>query len=259
MNEPSAAQDRIEFVSPPEAVNMADDWFGIANLDHFWIRRRFQVAVQLLGRVNPSECVIGEVGCGNGLIQRQFEMHYGVPVDGYELNVASLRQNVSRLSHLRCYNIFERRPEFRHRYDLLLLFDVLEHIQDDGAFLDAALEMVKPRGWLLVNVPALPSLYSAYDKAAGHVRRYSLPDITDRLEKQGLVVERASYWGLGLLPALWVRKRLLERVKPDRVIERGFSPGNDLVNRGMLLLSQLEPLPQSWAGTSVMALARPRI
>ena len=259
MNDSSSVQDRIEFISQPEPVSMADDWFGIANLDHFWIRRRFQVAARLLRGVNLKGNAIGEIGCGNGLVQRQFEEHFGTPVDGYELNLLSLRQNVSRLSPLRCYNIFERRPEFRQRYDLLLLFDVLEHIEDDGAFLDAGLDMLKPGGRLMVNVPALQSLFSAYDRAAGHVRRYSLPELANRLEQHGLVVEQGTYWGLSLLPALWIRKRILAGVKPEQVIRRGFSPGNKFVNECMLRLSELEPLPQRVAGTSVMALARRKL
>lgn len=257
MNDSSSVQDRIEFISQPEPVSMADDWFGIANLDHFWIRRRFQVAARLLRGINLKDSsAIGEIGCGNGLVQRQFEQRFGTPVDGYELNLLSLRQNVSRLSPLRCYNIFERRPEFRQRYHLLLLFDVLEHIEDDDAFLEAALDMLKPAGRLMVNVPALQSLFSAYDRAAGHVRRYSLPDLANRLEKHGLVIEQATYWGLSLLPALWVRKGILAGVKPEQIIRRGFSPGSKVINECMLRLSELEPLPQRVAGTSVMALAR---
>ncbi|MBV9489519.1 MAG: class I SAM-dependent methyltransferase [Verrucomicrobia bacterium] len=255
----SSDKNRIEFISQPEPVSMADDWFAIANLDHFWIRRRFQVATRLLRGINLKGCAIGEIGCGNGLVQRQFEERFGTPVDGHDLNLISLRQNVSRLSPLRCYNIFERRPEFRQRYDLLLLFDVLEHIEDDDAFLDAALDMLQPDGRLMVNVPALRSLFSAYDRAAGHVRRYSLPELADRLEKHGLVVEQATYWGLSLLPALWIRKRILAGVKPEQVIRRGFSPVNRVVNEGMLLLSKVEPLPQKVAGTSVMALGRRKV
>lgn len=259
MNDSSSVKDRIEFISQPEPVSMADDWFGIANLNHFWIRRRFQVAARLLRGINLKGSAIAEIGCGNGLVQRQFEKHFGTPVDGYELNLNSLRQNVSRFSPLRCYNVFERRPEFRQRYGLVLLFDVLEHIEDDGAFLDAVLDMLKPDGRLMVNVPALQSLYSAYDRVAGHVRRYSLPELANRLESHGLVIEQATYWGLSLLPALLIRKRILAGANPDQVIRRGFSPGNRLVNQCMLMLSELEPVPQRLAGTSVMVLARQKI
>ena len=132
----------------------------------------------------------------------------------------------------------------------------LVFVSGDLFNLYVALEMLKERGQFLVNVPALQSLYSAYDRAAGHVRRYSLPELTNLLEKHGLAIEKATYWGLSLLPALWVRQQVLAGAKPEDVIRRGFSPGHALVNRTMLLLSRLEPVPQRFAGTSVMALAR---
>jgi len=95
MNNPSAVRKRIEFISEPISVNMADDWFEIATLDHFWIRRRFDVARSMLRGCDLSGWRVAEVGCGHGLVQRQFEQGFGVAVDGFELNLVSLEQNLS--------------------------------------------------------------------------------------------------------------------------------------------------------------------
>jgi len=256
MNNPSAVRKRIEFISEPISVNMADDWFEIATLDHFWIRRRFDVARIMLRGCDLSDWRVAEVGCGHGLVQRQFEQGFGVAVDGFELNLVSLEQNLSTRGRLLHYNVFDRRAEFGGRYDLVILFDVLEHIEREEQFLDATKFLIKEGGRVLINVPALQGLYSQYDRRAGHLRRYSLPDLVNLVSAQGLQVRACTYWGLPLLPFLWVRKRHLRFVRSENVIRRGFDPGSKLVNRAMHLLSLAEPIPQKFCGTSAMLLAR---
>ena len=64
MNEITQSGRRIEFISEPSAVNMADDWFEIATTEHFWIRRRFDVVKNLLRGLHLREWRVAEVGCG---------------------------------------------------------------------------------------------------------------------------------------------------------------------------------------------------
>src|SRR5580704_7297161 len=206
MSERSKSRNRIEFVSEPASVNMADDWFEIATLDHFWIRRRFNVARKILGSCDLSQSQVAEVGCGHGLVQRQFEQGFGVAVDGFELNLVSLEQNVSTRGRLLHYNVFEKRAEFGGQYDLVILFDVLEHIERQEEFLDAIKFLAKEGGHVLVNVPALQDLYSQYDRRAGHLRRYSLEELGRLVSAQGLQVRKSTYWGFPLLPFLLIRK-----------------------------------------------------
>jgi 2-polyprenyl-3-methyl-5-hydroxy-6-metoxy-1,4-benzoquinol methylase len=256
MSETSLSGKQIEFISEPSPVNMADDWFEIATPEHFWIRRRFNVVKCLLHGLSLQEWRVAEVGCGHGLVQQQFEQEFGAAVDGIELNLGSLRQNVSTRGRLLHYDICERRPEFGGQYDLVVLFDVLEHIEKEAQFLEAIKFLAKDHGHLLINVPAIQNLYSEYDRCAGHLRRYALPNLIRLLRSQDLEILAATYWGLALLPFLWVRKRRLRYVPPEKVIRTGFDPGSKLVNQAMYWLSQAEPIPQTLSGTSAMVLAR---
>lgn len=81
-----------------------------------------------------------------------------------------------------------KQPE--ESFDVVLLLDVLEHVRDDVAFLrDLAARRLRPRGILLVTVPAWPSLYGRHDVALGHFRRYR-PDALHRLCREaGLHIE----------------------------------------------------------------------
>lgn len=59
------------------------------------------------------------------------------------------------------------------RFDAILYVDVLEHVQDDSAELAAAARALKPAGALIVLAPAHGWLYSPFDRAIGHYRRYT--------------------------------------------------------------------------------------
>src|SRR5450631_4437576 len=127
----------IIYTSAPASVSMADHWYEAAHPDHFWIRRRFDVMDRLCGPLIRSADAIAEIGCGNGLVQKSIEDHYGKAVSGFDLNELALKKNLSTLSPCYCYDVHQRAEEFRARFDVVLLFDVLEHIEDEGAFLQS--------------------------------------------------------------------------------------------------------------------------
>ncbi len=58
-------------------------------------------------------------------------------------------------------------------YDCITYFDVLEHIEDDRGELFRARERLRPGGRLVVVAPAFPAMYSPFDAAIGHYRRYT--------------------------------------------------------------------------------------
>lgn len=246
----SSQEHVISYLSPSMQVNMGDWWFEIATNDHFWIQRRFEVLRKLADALVRTSVSVAEIGCGNGLLQRELEDSYGKSVVGFELNELALKRNVSRQSPLYCYDIHQRSEDFRAAFDLIFLFDVLEHIDDQSAFLQSVKFHMARSGSLLVNVPAHQWLYSDYDRAAGHVRRYSVRQLARVAEKNGLKMRSCTYWGLPLLPLLLIRKA----IHLDRADGRaGFDSRGWLINSGLSFLSRIELLPQSVMGTSVMA------
>jgi 2-polyprenyl-3-methyl-5-hydroxy-6-metoxy-1,4-benzoquinol methylase len=70
------------------------------------------------------------------------------------LNEFALQRNVSRLSKVRCYDIFQANGALRQRFDTIFLFDVLEHIADEDQFLAALKFHLAPGGRVVLNVPA---------------------------------------------------------------------------------------------------------
>jgi cyclopropane fatty-acyl-phospholipid synthase-like methyltransferase len=235
---------------------MANWWFGIATIDHFWIQRRFDVLRRLAGSLIPIAGEIAEVGCGHGLLQRQIEETYKREVTGFDLNEFALKQSLARLSNIFCYDIHQQDPSLRQRFDLVFLFDVLEHMADEDQFLRAVMFHLAPGGKLVLNVPAGKWAYSAYDEAAGHVRRYSIRSLEDTAGRNRLHIAKSSYWGLPLAPTLLLRRLWLLGKRDrdrDKIISEGFSPRTKILNRLLSLVSTCEPIPQRFLGTSIMA------
>jgi SAM-dependent methyltransferase len=85
------------------------------------------------------------------------------------------------------------------RFDAILYIDVLEHIADDRAELARAAARLRPGGRLIVLAPAHQWLYSPFDQAVGHHRRYTLSALR-HLTPPGVRVESARYLdSVGLL------------------------------------------------------------
>jgi SAM-dependent methyltransferase len=246
----------LTYLSSPAQVSMANWWFEIATIDHFWIKRRFEVLRRLAGSLIPSAGEIAEIGCGHGLLQRQIEEAYGREVTGFDLNEFALKQSLARLSNIFCYDIHQQVPSLRQRFDLVFLFDVLEHMADEDHFLRAVMFHLAPGGKLVLNVPAGKWAYSAYDEAAGHVRRYSIRSLEDTAGRNRLQIAKSSYWGLPLAPTLLLRRLWLLGKRDrdrDKIISEGFSPRTKVLNRLLSLVSMCEPIPQRFLGTSIMA------
>ncbi len=249
----------ITYLSAPAEVSMADRWYDIASIDHFWIRRRLKVLQVLAGGLVSEARTIAEIGCGNGILQRQIEDEYGKEVAGFDLNEAALKINVSRLSTVNCYDIFQKHQTLRQRYNVIFLFDVLEHIADERGFLGALLYHLAPGGHLILNVPAGEWAFSEYDRAAGHVRRYSIRTLREAVEPTHLSITNWTYWGMPLAPTLLLRKlRLMGMQKKDEIISAGFDTRNKSINQLLSLLADCEFIPQKLLGTSLMAVLQLR-
>ncbi len=87
-------------------------------------------------------------------------------------------------------------------FDVVLLLDVLEHVEGDRAFLATIVSSnLRPGGAALVSVPAWQGLFSSHDVRLRHVRRYSPAQARQVLGAAGLQIVRAGGLFHSLLPA----------------------------------------------------------
>jgi hypothetical protein len=99
------------------------------------------------------------------------------------------------------------------RFDTFIYIDVLEHIRDDAAELCLAAEHLEPGGRLIVLSPAHQFLYSPFDQAIGHYRRYDR-EMLGALTPENCRLEKCLYLdSAGLLLSL-ANRMLLRQSMP---------------------------------------------
>jgi 2-polyprenyl-3-methyl-5-hydroxy-6-metoxy-1,4-benzoquinol methylase len=238
--------DTIHILSKPidEQKYLYNPYYEYAREGHFWIEWRFHIfwqELQLLQIPLRAPLTGLDIGCGNGVVRRQIERQTNWVIDGADLTQKALHLNRTASGHNLLYNIFECRSEFKERYDFLILFDILEHIEKTHEFLEAALYHAKPGGWIFVNVPALPLLFSPYDRVQGHCRRYTATTLRQEFRDQNLHIRSVRYWGGMLLPLVFVRKYLVSKATtPETVFRKGFQMRYAWINTALLRIMRME-------------------
>ncbi len=186
---------------------------------HFWFRARNQVLAtvmrQITSGLKPGYRVL-EVGCGTGNVLGMLNRTCTQgTVLGMDLFAEGLRYARRRTNCALVHGDINASP-LRQRFEVVGLFDVLEHLPDDVAVLRMLYEHLVPGGQLVITVPACPSLWSYFDEASHHCRRYGRVDLEQKLSQVGFQVDYVTYFMLSLFPLLWVGRKLSDISRNDR-------------------------------------------
>jgi SAM-dependent methyltransferase len=113
------------------------------------------------------------------------------------------------------------------QFDTIIYIDVLEHIDNDREELSRAASYLRPCGHLVVLAPANRHVFSAFDAAVGHFRRYNRPMLRT-LSPSGLRLERLRYLDCAGLILSAANRLLLRQSMPTeaqlRFWDRWFIP-----------------------------------
>jgi SAM-dependent methyltransferase len=196
---------------------------------HFWFRARNKVisalAQQLIADY-PAGYRFMEIGCGNGNVLKELErISTNGTAIGVDLFADGLRFARSRVSSpLVQADIFAM--PFKITFEMVGMFDVLEHLPNDTDVLAQVHTMLSPGGALLLTVPAYKSLWSYADRNANHKRRYTRKDLEQKLTQVGFKAEFVSYYMMSVFPLVWAGRKVSNRrlllSKNPRELERSM-------------------------------------
>ena len=225
-NVPASAAANIEWISDVPGDPFVDGWFEVGSAEHFWFRWRFralQGLIRSLGLPVDRPLRVLDIGGGHGVLRAQIESATSWKVDVVDLDRAALARCGPGRGRILFYDILEQREDFLGSYDIILMMDVLEHIEVTSPFLEAASAHLRPGGTLLLNVPALRICMSIYDRAAGHYRRYQKDTLAAEFDSPVFEILEQRYWGVSLIPAVLARKAILDfRDREADAIKEGF-------------------------------------
>jgi len=263
MNEPQTIGQNLSF--HPERFQRLFEAEG----RHFWFRARNRCIAAAIGLIPDPASVqdIIEHGCGTGYVLQELRRLFpyarmtGADLFAEGLSFARQRFDGSLVQ------LDVMQPGYREAFDLICIFDVLEHLDDDLQALQVLREQLRPGRWLLLTVPAHMSLWGNHDVAAGHRRRYTRGKLLSRLSEAGFEVKFCTEFMLALLPLMLVRRRLAWRGTGSKSQEKTNSEELAAELKVYPLLSRLLEFvlrPEAWwigrgrrlpAGTSIIALA----
>lgn len=149
------------------------------------------------------EAVILEIGCSSGFLIRDLVKIFPNAVilgaDVVKEPLYRLARNSTGIPLIR-FDLLQC-PLPDQSLDMLIMLNVLEHIEDDQAALKQVYRILKPGGVAVIEVPAAPRLYDAYDAELHHFRRYSVSELHRKLSEVGFNICRKSHLGFFLFPA----------------------------------------------------------
>jgi len=242
-----AVPPHVEILSPAEAIHFPDHWYEIMDERHFWMVWRTRAFLnQLRSLAIPTDTPLAalEIGAGHGILRKMLEASTQWTVDAADLNADALFRCKPGRGRTALYNIHDRDPKLAGRYDAVILFDVIEHIENPPEFLRSAIFHLKPGGYVFINVPALQSLYCQFDVVVGHYRRYDKPMLEAHLAAAGVRKLDDRYWGMTMVPVLVLRKLLMamrgDRPESKSVLQQGVLPPGKFADAVLQAVMQAE-------------------
>jgi len=170
---------------------------------HWWFVARRRIIARLIRlfvrQDRKSDLRILEVGCGTGgnlAMLKQFGAVTATECDEEARSIAKGKSGIE----IRDGRLPELAEITEEDFDLIVLLDVLEHVEDDLGALRSLARRHGEKGRLLVTVPAHPWLWSAHDETHHHFRRYTRATLRNVAEDAGYTIEAMGYYNSLLFP-----------------------------------------------------------
>ena len=174
-----------------------------AEQEHFWFKNRKKIILNAFLKYSSKDEDIIEIGAGTGSVARM------LMENGFKVAIGDIYSK--GLEYAKTYGVDQRyqfdllSSPFENHYDVIGMFDVLEHIEDEKLALKNMHKMLKVEGKIILTVPAHMWLWNRADRIAHHQRRYERKEIVDLFNNNGFEVIKANNFFISILPLLYIR------------------------------------------------------
>lgn len=183
---------------------------------------RKELAMSLIKKYVPRGSRFLEVGCAAGDIGITLSK-MGYPGLMIDFSDEAAEKAAGNLKKENVANVEFEKKDFwevdtKKKFGLVVMFEVLEHIEQDKQALKKVNDLLNPGGMFLCSVPSRAELWGANDILAGHIKRYEKEQLTDLVNQTGFeIIEFLSYGFPWLNIAKYIRDKMAEnRLKKNR-------------------------------------------
>jgi SAM-dependent methyltransferase len=223
-------------MNPEAYLEMAD-----TEAHHWWFSGRRAIISHLIAsmKLGPDAKIL-EIGSGTGgnlEMLSSFGKVSALEMDSTARSIAS--EKTGGRYDIRAGSCPADIPFAGDKFDLICLFDVLEHIEEDLPTLSAVRGLLKKGGRVLITVPAYRWLWSAHDEFLHHKRRYTREELRRKVMASGFNCTRVTYFNTLLFPLA-----AIVRLK-DRLLGNSTASGTGI-----------PPAPVNWIFSGLFGLER---
>lgn len=182
------------------------DYIAGQTESNFWFRTKYKLLDYLMGRLKRSNFKILDIGTGVGEylnILKKYGEVYAVDIDENALSM--IPEGICKEKKVCDAQNISYPDNF---FDVVVSFDVFEHIEEDITVIQEVKRVLKRGGHLVFSVPAFPALFSAHDRALEHKRRYTKKMMAHRL-RNGFERVMLNYWNVFLFIPLLIKNTVI--------------------------------------------------
>jgi SAM-dependent methyltransferase len=195
---------------------------------HPWEIARVNALKSALNNMLKKELSVLDIGCGDGYVSRELFKDTAVRhITAVDINLSEeqIREFSARKQNIRFLNDYAKVGAAT--FGLILLLDVLEHVDDDERFLREIVEKnLAPEGYLVITAPMFQVLFTSHDAFLGHYRRYSLTELARLTDAGGLQCISSGYLFTSLLCARFLSACFQKVLKRTFFDNRGVGNWN---------------------------------
>ena len=168
---------------------------------HWWFVARRQILGAMVEELAlPPRSVVVDIGCGaGGNLAQLAGQHECIGIDASEDALSHARRRFPQVTFHQADRPQDV-PEVIGRANLLMLNDVLEHVEADRELLSGIVSLAAPGAHLLITVPADMSLWSPHDVSHGHFRRYTRDSLVRLWHDLPVATRLVTYFNTRLYP-----------------------------------------------------------